>query len=212
MRRVATELGVGTMSLYRYVASKEDLLDLAFDAAYGELTLPAAPPGDWRAGMRWLAHTMRDLLRRHPWTTTVLATRPPLGPNYLRYFEFTLAVAAPKSKDMTHAARLVGTLQAFVLGSITYELAEAEADRRTGLTEEQKRAAAGPYLDGLLASGSFPYLAQFLTEGIDTDYDRSFEFGLECVLDGLTASTNADESAGGRGRRSAPSPKGQRKP
>src|SRR2546429_919999 len=55
MRRVAAEIGAGTMSLYRYVSRKDDLLDLMVDAALGEMDLPDAPSGDWRADLRLLA-------------------------------------------------------------------------------------------------------------------------------------------------------------
>src|SRR3954453_8973113 len=56
MRRVAAGLGAGTMSLYWYVAGKDELLDLMVDAAFGEFRIPDRPTGDWRADLRLIAH------------------------------------------------------------------------------------------------------------------------------------------------------------
>lgn len=187
MRRVANELGVGTMSLYRYVLCKEDLLDLMLDAAYGEVPLPAPPTGDWRAGLTALAYRTRSLLRSHPWLSSVLSSRPPLGPHYLRHFEYSLAIVAPLGFDMGTMLNLVGVVGGYVLGVVTYESAEAEADRRSGLSDDQRHAAAVPYLEGYLASGEFPQLARFFHERPALHPDHGFEFGLQCVLDGLAA-------------------------
>lgn len=67
MRRLAAELNVTAMSVYWYVDTKDDLLELALDAAFGELTLPD-PDGDedWRDQLRALAREYRTLLVRHP--------------------------------------------------------------------------------------------------------------------------------------------------
>src|SRR3984957_3526599 len=67
MRRVATEIGVGTMSLYRHVADKDDLLLKMMDAAFGECRFPAHPSGGWRAQLELAARTLWAMFRRHPW-------------------------------------------------------------------------------------------------------------------------------------------------
>jgi AcrR family transcriptional regulator len=185
MRRVASELGVGTMSLYRYVRCRDDLLDLMLDAVYGENPLPEPPPGDWRAGLKALAYQQRALLQGHPWLTTVLSSRPPLGPNYLRHFECALSIVAPLGLDITTMMGVVGVVGGYVLGVVTYTGAEAEADRQSGLSDEQRHAAAAPYLERYLASGRFPHLTRFFHEQPDLDPERGFEFGLQRVLDGI---------------------------
>src|SRR5262245_25957268 len=76
MRRLAAELGAGATSLYRYVARKDDLLDLMVDAVVGEGPPPAAPSGDWRADLREIAYSTRALILRHPWAAMLLAGRP----------------------------------------------------------------------------------------------------------------------------------------
>ena len=67
MRRIASELGVGTMSLYHHVGDKEELLALMSDAVSGELLVPGEILGDWRAALRAIAHRTREALLRHPW-------------------------------------------------------------------------------------------------------------------------------------------------
>jgi AcrR family transcriptional regulator len=194
MRRVASELGVGTMSLYRYVSCKEDLLDLMLDAAYGEVPLPDPPSGDWRADLRALAYRTRSLLRSHPWLPSVLSSRPPLGPHYLRHFEYSLSLVAHLGFDIGTMLNLVGVVGSYVLGVVTYESAETEADRRSGLSDDQRHATAVPYLEGYLATGQFPNLGRFFHERPELNPGQGFEFGLQCVLDGLAAYTEKAET------------------
>ena len=90
MRRVASELGVGTMTLCYYVATRDELLALMNDAMMGELVVPAGElPSDWRAALGLIAHRSRAAFRRHPWAIE----EPPgtLGPNAMRHFEQSLA-------------------------------------------------------------------------------------------------------------------------
>src|SRR5262245_19164837 len=156
MRRVAAEIGAGTMSLYRYVARKDELLDLMVDAALGELDLPAAPSGDWRADVTLQARQGRAVGIRHPWLGALSAARPPLGPNSLRVMEFALAAVAGLGLDIDGMLRLVGILTAFVRGFVQAELAEEEARRRTGLDEAQWRATHSSYVRSLIKSGRYP--------------------------------------------------------
>jgi hypothetical protein len=91
---------------------------------------------------------------------------------------------------------------AYVFGAVAGELAEAQAQRRTGLTEEQWRASVGPYIREVIESGAYPQFARRVTEAEDPDPEQRFEFGLACVLDGVAA------RAGGRS--GAPVPASQR--
>ena len=91
MRRVATALGAGTMSLYNYVPKKEQLFDLMLDAVVGEYELPASPSGDQRTDLQLLFRQQLEILRRHTWVPRLVVGRPSLGPNGLRYTEYFLA-------------------------------------------------------------------------------------------------------------------------
>jgi AcrR family transcriptional regulator len=187
MRRVAEELRSGTMSLYRHVSSKEDLLDLLLDFAFGEIELPPKPSRNWKANLRLAARHTRVAMKRHPWLAGLLSRRPPLGPNYLRHFEFLLASVAALKLDIRAAVRVVGTLYVFVMGYVGFELAEEESYRKVGMSEAERRHAVTPYLDRVIATGRFPNLARFLVAGTDLPDDRGFEFGLDCVIEGMAA-------------------------
>jgi len=187
MRRVAGELGSGTMSLYRHVSGKDDLLDLLLDAAFGEIPLPGKPSRNWQSSLRLAARETRVAMKRHPWLAGLLSRRPPLGPNYLRHFEFLLASVSALDLDIRAATRMVGTLYVFVMGYVGVELSEQESYQRAGMTEEERRRAVAPYMDRVIATGRFPNLARFLVSGAEMPDDRGFEFGLDCVLDGMAA-------------------------
>ena len=86
MRRLAAELNVTAMSVYWYVDTKDDLLELALDAAFGELTLPdPEADADWQDQLRGLARGYRDLLVRHPWLSPLIGTYVNIGPNSLEF-------------------------------------------------------------------------------------------------------------------------------
>ena len=187
MRRLATDLNSGTTSLYRHVAGKDDLIDLMVDAVYGEVELPERPSGQWRVDLRFVAQTSRAMMRRHPWLATATASRPPIGPNALRHFDFALTAAGTVSKDITKASGLLGAVGNYVLGAVVNELAEQEAQRRTGMTEDQWRSAVSPYIAEVLAGGRYPEVSRRIREARDLDHDAQFEVGLECLLDGIAA-------------------------
>jgi AcrR family transcriptional regulator len=91
MRRVAAELGTGAASLYRYVESREDLLDLMTDATGGEYEL-APPAGDWLADLVALGEQARVIFRRHRWLAGLTMTRPVIGPNGTALIEHFLTL------------------------------------------------------------------------------------------------------------------------
>jgi AcrR family transcriptional regulator len=187
MRRVAAEVGAGTMSLYRYVARKDDLLELMVDAVLGELDLPDRPSGDWRADLRLQARRGRAVSLRHPWLSELSAGRPPLGPNSLRAVEFALGAVAELGLDIDAMLRLTGILTAFVRGFVLAELAEQEASRRTGMDVNRWRATRAPYVRSLIATGRYPMFSRAVLDGTDLDPDTGFELALGKVLDGLAA-------------------------
>jgi AcrR family transcriptional regulator len=186
MRRVASDLGSGTATLYRYITNRDELVDLMVDAAQGEDPLPEPTP-DWRAGLAAVAHGQRATLLRHPWLAGELSGRPSLGPNALRRTESALRAAAALTPDITLASQTLGVVNAYVLGSVATQQATRSAEQRTGLTEEQWQRSVGPYIGKVLAAGEHPMLARRVHEVEESDPDVEFAFGLDCVLDGLAA-------------------------
>lgn len=152
MRRVAAELGTGAASLYRYVRTREELLDLMTDAVGGEYEMPG-PSGDWLADLVALGEQMRAILRRHRWAAALSVTRPVIGPNGLALIEHVLEVLRP------HPAGVAAKLEAFaMLNGITAAFALQEQSS----PDFQERGAA--YLRHAAASGQHPRLAELITQ------------------------------------------------
>jgi len=106
LRRIATELGVTPMALYRYVESKEALQDALLDLAYGEVELSDPQTRDWWDGLATIAHSVRCVLITHPAAAAIAATRPGAGPNALRIVERILALLMRAGLDTETAVQI----------------------------------------------------------------------------------------------------------
>lgn len=188
MRRVAGDLGSGTASLYRSVTNRDELVELMVDEVQDEGR--PAPTGDWRTDLTALSRELRATLLRHPWLSAELTGRPTLGPNSLRRADLALGAAGALTADATLATDVVETVFAYVFGAVGAELAEEQARRRTGLTEDQWRAGVGPYIRYVIAAGEHPHFARSVVEADDVAPAERFEFGLTCVLDGVAAAAH----------------------
>lgn len=188
LRRVADELATGTTTLYRYIASKDELFDLMIDSAIAERR-PPAPTGDWRADLRAIAYENRAMALRHPWLATLPATRPVLGPNSLAWLEATYATLDGLGLDPDEVLAQVGTLVTFVRGHVIDELAEQEAARRSGMDMTAWLAAQAQYGEMVIGSGRYPHLARIMIEAetphADDRFERAFRYGLDHILTGL---------------------------
>jgi len=202
MRRIAQVLRAGTMSLYWHVASKDQLLDLMLDALIGEIEVPE-PSGDWRADLRTQARNERATLLRHLWVMDFLGGRPPLGPNTLLYLDRSLALLDGLGLDAATAViSILGTTQTYVMGSVLREMREARAERdqeQSGIDPAEWEPARTAWRNRLADDGRFTRVVRFLDGDIDPDAaetrDERFEFGLDCVIDGIAAKVAADGPA-----------------
>jgi AcrR family transcriptional regulator len=168
MRRVAQELGVGTMSLYYYVKTKDDLIAVMDDALMGECLLPAVPKG-WRRAMVAIARRTCAVFIRHPWALASMLSAPP-GINAMRHMEQCLEALAERSMTKKQKMTLLAIVDDFVFG---YALREAASDPPVDVE----------FGAAQLATGAFPRLKEFFGEGrIDAASDR-FEEGLKALLD-----------------------------
>jgi DNA-binding transcriptional regulator YhcF (GntR family) len=187
MRRVATELGVATMSLYRHVAGKNELVLHMIDAALGEESLPATTPEGWRAQLEDIARMEWSVFRRHSWLAPAMSlTRPQLAPNALTITEGVLHALEGTGLGMEDRLYVHITLFSFVRGVATAFEPEAEAQRETGMTNEEWMDSQEARLQELVSSGSL-LLRMALQNEFDFDLDKLFEFGLARLLDGLEA-------------------------
>ena len=191
MRRIAQVLRAGTMSLYWHVANKEQLLDLMLDALFGEIEVPE-PSGDWRADLRTQARNQRAALLRHAWVMDFIGGRPPLGPNTLLLMDRMLGALDGLDLDVGTAMNTLGTVQTYVVGSVLREMQEARVQRdedQSGITQEAWEPMRAAWRNRLEADGRFTRVVRFLDAGIDPDAaetrDERFEFGLDCVIDGI---------------------------
>jgi AcrR family transcriptional regulator len=151
MRRVAAELGTGAASLYRYIETREDLLDLMSDATGAEYE-PAQPTGDWLADLIALGEQARAIFRRHRWLAGLTLTRPVIGPNGTALIEDFLTLL------QAHPAGIEAKMEAFgMLNGVTAAFA-LQDQAEPGL---QARNLA--YLSHALNSGRHPRLAALLS-------------------------------------------------
>ena len=199
MRRIAGELGSGATSLYRYIAKKDELLDLMSEAVLEVERLPKAS-GNWRADLRKIAYHMRAMSLRHPWTIGISTSRSALGPNTLRCLELTLSVIDNLGLDIDEMLVISNTLFTFVRGYAAGEVAEVEASRRSGLNREQWMRSRAEHTQAILRTGKYPMFARVVKDArAPHDPDASahgFAAGLEHLLNGIEARV---EDARGRG-------------
>ncbi len=191
MRRIAQALRSGTMSLYWHVANKEHLLDLMLDTVVGEVTIPD-PPGDWRSFLQVTARENRAVLLRHRWVMDFIGGRPPLGPNTILNVERSLAALESLHLDTATAMNILMTVSTYVMGAALRELREMRAQRdleQSGFDQAEAMAGMALWCKRLEADGRFSHFLRIIKDGIDPDAeetrDERFEFGLDCVLDGI---------------------------
>jgi len=167
MRRVAQELKVGTMSLYYYVKTKDDLIAVMDDALMGEALLPTLPKG-WQRALLEIAKRTHAIFIRHPWALAAMLTAPP-GLNAMRHMEQCLEALARTSMTGEQKIALLATVDDFVFGHALRETA-GDAAIDTKFATDQ------------LATGAFPRLAEVFGSGrFESSKDR-FERGLLALL------------------------------
>jgi AcrR family transcriptional regulator len=191
MRRVAEELGVTTMSLYRYVPNKDALLELMLDAAGGTPPEPLTPGAPWRAGLERWARAIKEVYRERPWLLHVPITGPPMGPNNLAWMESALAALDGSGltyDDMLYVLLLVTV---YVRGESQLGFGLAQAEERTGVSAQERDGVYAQMMRALVSSGRYPTLARIAASGVfelaEEDPDAEFEFGLGRILDGVDA-------------------------
>ncbi|MET9291111.1 TetR/AcrR family transcriptional regulator [Streptomyces sp. NPDC003077] len=187
MRRVAAELGVGTMSLYRYVPGKAELLDLMLDEVVGIDYGPRPDPGaaGWRAVLETTARGIWRLHQLHPWLLQVDQARPLLGPNALDSLEFTLGGLAGTGLTDQEKVHVLVALDGFVTGTARTQLNSARAEQRTGISDEDFWKAQEPILSEVMASGRYPRMAALSEDAFAGSSEEVFELGLRSLLDGF---------------------------
>ncbi len=205
MRRVAETVGVATMSLYTYVPSKAELLEVMVDRVTGGAEL-LSDFGAWRAGLESLARGAWQLYRRYPWLLGVSASRTVFGPHVLARYEAALAVASHTGLPGADVAGVVSLLDTFARGAAQAVVEAEKASADTGASDDEWWLARAALRDERVAAGEYPALmavsasGAFDQPGNDTvpyTLQRAideFEFGLQCIIDGVEARMGGSEA------------------
>lgn len=180
MRRLASELGVGAMSLYHYVASKDELLDAMIDAVFDEIDVPPDTV-DWRSALRRRAVSARQVLTRHPWAIGLMESRTAPGPANLRHREAVTACLRTAGFTVVMAAHANWLLDSYVYG-----FALQEASLPFDSADELTDMADDVYLPQL-PPAEYPYLHESAATLLAAGYDPAdeFDFGLDLILGAL---------------------------
>jgi AcrR family transcriptional regulator len=201
MSRVASELGVSTMSLYRYVAAKDELLTLMADLAYEGPPAPRGPEEGWRDALARWAWTELAVLRRNPWVLRIPISGPPVTPNSIAWLERGLDLLRDTGLREDEKVSVILLLTGYVRsqGLLQAEIAAAQA-AGAARPDAEMMPSYGRLLARLTDPERFPALHAVIASGVfdepdDGDYD--FTFGLERVLDGIE--TLIDKRRTGRG-------------
>jgi AcrR family transcriptional regulator/DNA-binding transcriptional regulator YhcF (GntR family) len=189
MRRIAADLGVSTMALYRYVGGKDALILQMVDTAVGDFPFPARRPTTWRAGIEQAARLQWAAYRRHLWLAgAVTINRPQILPKLARHTDAVLRSVAGLDVDASTAMYAAITVFGYVRGVALNLEPEAQAEQDTGLTADEWVDHQTAQLTELIRTEDLRgFQALAVPGGFDFDYDldQLFEFGLNVLLNGL---------------------------
>jgi AcrR family transcriptional regulator len=187
MRRIAADLGVGTMSLYRYVPGKAELLDLMLDRV-NECADEAELAGlGWRERLQACARGSWALYLRHPWLLQVDQSRFVIGPNALAGFEQYMRGLGGLDLSDPERVMVVTVVDGLITGIARAHVNAMQAEKRTGMTDEEHWTAQDPILVKAMATGNYPTLASLTEDAFGSGFEETFEFALQRLLDGLEA-------------------------
>jgi AcrR family transcriptional regulator len=188
MRRIAADLGAGTMTLYHYVRTKDELLTLVTDAVMAEVVVPDGElPDDWRAALVVLAHRSRAAVMAHSWMLDI-HDDPPVGPNSVRHFDQSFGAVVDLPATLAQKIEIIMAVDEYVFGYCLHERNNTQSD--DGLA-----AGMRDYINELVSTGEYPNLSRLVDEhGFDTAWrqldaaqhdDARFDRNLGRLLDGF---------------------------
>lgn len=192
MRRLASELGVSSMTSYRYVSSKDDVIELMLDMVRTGMLLEN-PCGNWQAVLRASALQFRSVILRHPWMSDIpgrILLAP--TPAFLAVSEQNLAALDGLGLEIDQIADITGAVTAFTRASTHDEIARTRLRAPEGwATDRDAKDANAARLNWLLDAGDYPTYERYARKGAPRDDDQTrFELGLDCLLEGIAARLN----------------------
>jgi AcrR family transcriptional regulator len=198
MRRIAERLGVGAMTLYSYVPTKSDLLDLMVDRIAGEQVKSFDEGADWRTSLEMIARGQWEMCQRHHWVVHLTWTRAPMGPNMLDAYESAMSVVAVLGVSSREMSEILMLLSSYVFGAARLAVDAVTIPSTTSMDDAEWWARVDPVLEAVWDPARFPTLSrpEMATAWAQPDDERgfffaeavsAFEFGLARVLDGIEA-------------------------
>jgi TetR/AcrR family transcriptional regulator, tetracycline repressor protein len=183
MRRLATELGTASGSLYRHVASRKELLVAVGDKVLGELREPGREL-PWRQAVEELARDLRGVLLAHRGVVLVITSAPLLGPNAIRLRELFWGAMDRDGCAPEFAVQVYFTVMHFVVSSALFS---AGSSRKPGTAWSGQTPSGLRDLIDVLPATEYPTVIRFSAFGDRPDPNHDFEFGLRALLDGLAS-------------------------
>ncbi len=184
IRKVAAAIGAGAASLYRYVKSHDELIELMLDEISGEYVLDPANSAEGEAPHRALlalARQGRRIMTRHPWSAPLFLSQPPMGPNSLAYLDFALSILQETRLDSSAKLRTVAMLTAVTSAFVQNELPLHSGSEYSPVDASARVA----YLAQVLPTGAYPALATVMGEELaPVDLDVEFEQIIGTYLSG----------------------------
>jgi AcrR family transcriptional regulator len=205
MRKLAQQLGVEAMSLYRHVRNKGDIVDGMVDLVFAEI---GQPPGgvDWKTAMRQRAISAREVLARHPWAIALMESRRTPGPATLQHRDAVLGCLRDAGFSIALAAHAYSVLDSYIYG---FALEQASLPFHT--SEEAVEVADRIRQDRPV--DAYPHLMEMATKHVlqpGYDYADEFDFGLDLILDGLERALSAQGPSASPSRTKASPQPGRR--
>ncbi|MEU8971048.1 TetR/AcrR family transcriptional regulator [Streptomyces monashensis] len=189
MSRIAKELNSSTMSLYRYVSAKDELLPLMVDAVFGPPVPHPDPKPRWRDGLEHWSRAYLTVLRRHPWVVRIPISGPPSTPHQIAWAEQGLRFLAPSG--LSEARKMSSILLLSGLVRNEAQLADTyEAFAKPGRDGSETMLDYRRLIEKLADADRFPAINAAMEAGVfdnSDGEDAEFSFALTCALDGIEA-------------------------
>jgi AcrR family transcriptional regulator len=193
MARVAAELSVATMTLYTYVPSHDDLVDLMVDEVFVLRGLDGTRPSGWREQIKTYAERTFAMYRMHPWLARVSQLRPPIGPGMLAEVEYVLAAVSALGLPTARLNTAAGTISAWIVSAARHEAESLLLRRATGLSSDEWWMQRGELWEKWFDVESHPAMTALwnaggFDRGADEQARDAYEYGLALLLDGIERS------------------------
>ncbi|MBY8856330.1 TetR/AcrR family transcriptional regulator [Nocardia sp. CA2R105] len=198
--KIAAALGVTPMSLYRHIGSKDELIALMSDAAFGPTPEPGPDDEPWRSALSRWARDQFAVFERHPWLVQIPISGPPRGPHAVGWMDAGLRALRATDADWGTKIGVITVLSGYVRQGFLMANQLDTARRAADLDESRALRIYSRELTQLVDPDRFPDVAELLAAGLfesvpppDTA-DEDFTFGLELILDGVAGVLEGSET------------------